>query len=166
MKLEDQVCSLEYAKKLKELGVKQESAFSWCKPSEDDSFWKDENQKYKDFQLYFNYENFPYVNICDDGTWNSLSLDGCGCCEDNAMLGEGYSAFTVAELGAMLPNEFKFGTTIYRNIAYDEITSVLVGGAEKIFMCDTEANARAQMLIYLLENGLIKNDSAICAAKA
>ena len=29
MKLEDQVCSLELAKKLKELGVKQESLFYW-----------------------------------------------------------------------------------------------------------------------------------------
>ena len=31
MKLENQVCSLELAKKLKELGVKQESLFWWCK---------------------------------------------------------------------------------------------------------------------------------------
>ena len=29
MKLEDQVCSLELAKKLKELGVKQDSLFYW-----------------------------------------------------------------------------------------------------------------------------------------
>ncbi len=31
MKLEDQVCSLELAKKLKELGVKQNSLFRWVK---------------------------------------------------------------------------------------------------------------------------------------
>lgn len=31
MKLEDQVCSLELAKKLKELGVKQESLYAWNK---------------------------------------------------------------------------------------------------------------------------------------
>lgn len=30
MKLQDQVCTLEQAKRLKELGVKQESLFSWC----------------------------------------------------------------------------------------------------------------------------------------
>jgi len=29
MKLEDQVCSLELAKRLKELGVEQESLFYW-----------------------------------------------------------------------------------------------------------------------------------------
>jgi len=35
MKLEDQVCSLELAKKLKELGVKQESYWSWLKGDAD-----------------------------------------------------------------------------------------------------------------------------------
>ncbi|GAH25167.1 unnamed protein product, partial [marine sediment metagenome] len=30
MKTEDQVCSLELAKQLKELGVKQDSVFFWC----------------------------------------------------------------------------------------------------------------------------------------
>lgn len=34
MKLEDQVCSLENAKKLKELGIEKESLFFWVKPIE------------------------------------------------------------------------------------------------------------------------------------
>ena len=34
MKIESQVCSLELAKKLKELGVKQESLYYWCENSE------------------------------------------------------------------------------------------------------------------------------------
>lgn len=34
MKLEDQVCSLELAKRLKELGVKQNSALVWYKDNE------------------------------------------------------------------------------------------------------------------------------------
>src|ERR1035437_2783851 len=40
MDLEDQVCSLELAKRLKELGVKQESLFSW-------SEWKPFHLKWK-----------------------------------------------------------------------------------------------------------------------
>jgi len=30
MKIEEQVCALELAKRIKELGVKQESRFYWC----------------------------------------------------------------------------------------------------------------------------------------
>jgi hypothetical protein len=35
MKLEDQVCSLELAKKLKELGVKQDGLFRWYRDSQE-----------------------------------------------------------------------------------------------------------------------------------
>lgn len=40
MKIEDQACSLELAKKLKELGVKQESAFYWIGKLPFDGFGK------------------------------------------------------------------------------------------------------------------------------
>lgn len=42
MKLEEQVCSLELAKKLKELGCRQESAFYWneYKVSKDPKKWQ------------------------------------------------------------------------------------------------------------------------------
>ena len=67
MKLEDQVCSLELAKKLKELGVKQESLFYW---------WFVRNDMGDD------------VFVSDTKPVNGT---------------EYWSAFTVAELGEMLP---------------------------------------------------------------
>src|SRR5258705_436319 len=113
MKLEFQVVSLDLAKRLKELGVKQESLFYW---TEQDS-------------------------PAGGSIWQL---------EDSLLKTEQYSAFTVAELGmliepcskVMLP---QFHTT------------------EHIWFCpglectesDTEADARAKMLVYLLENKLI-----------
>jgi hypothetical protein len=134
MKLENQVCSLELAKKLKELDVKQESLFLW--------------------QVYSNGSAHIHLG----------RLEGFDV--------EYVSAFTVAELGEMLPAKLKFTTppepfpkteqtTLmcgrYGSDGYWEITYVGVE-SENIYVerqAVTEANARAKMLIYLLENKLI-----------
>ena len=137
MRLEDQVCSLELAKRLKELGVRQES--------------------------YFFYEWYS------DRAWtlgiSDWERDG-GHTE--------ISAFGVAELGEMIPKELNgyFITYIpsidlgksrgwvcfYRN-TFCEMKM------ENIF-ATKEADARAKMLIYLIENGLIKEeDKAISKGK-
>ncbi len=71
MKLEQQVCNLELAKKLKELGVKQESYFTWV-------HWRDDSE--------------------DDG-WDVYHFDN-----PSHTMGVDYSAFTVAELGELLPD--------------------------------------------------------------
>lgn len=115
MKLEDQVCSLELAKKLKELGVKQESLFWWDK---------------------------------GDGIEDRLEFS------PTQPLTELASAFTVAELGEMLP----FGTTV--RVCLDgrwEYTFCGIVGKElqNIWKEFTEADARAKMLIYLYEHKLI-----------
>ena len=124
MKLEDQVCSLELAKKLKELGVKQESLFYW---------WFVRNDMGDD------------VFVSDTKPVNGT---------------EYWSAFTVAELGEMLPVRINGGRRKYR---IDGLPVWFCNYAHKSnnhmhsISADTEADARAAMLVYLLENNLITN---------
>jgi hypothetical protein len=118
MKIEDQVCSLELAQKLKELGVKQSSLFSF---------------------IYYKGMTFTGYEL-KQTAWKL---------EDQ----EYVSAFTVAELGEMLPENiitFKF-KEMYE-------CCFLNSPHRTNFTFKTEANARAKMLIYLLENGFITND--------
>jgi hypothetical protein len=138
IKLEDQVCSLELAKKLKELGAKQKSLFWWGRP--------------KDLNVY--------------GLFYTPMLFSFG--EDH--FDELYSAFTVAELGEILPIHFgyKWNNKMYptglmiTKLINDWLVSYNVTGSyapsELCIFDKTEADARAKMLIYLIENGLIKND--------
>lgn len=141
MKLESQVCSFDLAKRLKELGVKQDSLFYY------------QNNPYNDGEECID------LMIVEEFSKNNENLIINTECEndDNPK----YSAFTVAELGKMLPkslwtptsenlmhcrpaNRLGFWCVVYNTKVWTE---------EK-----TEADARAQMLIYLLEQGLIKND--------
>jgi hypothetical protein len=62
-----------------------------------------------------------------------------------------YSAFTVAELGEMLPPEYLTMRHPTGWAAYD-------GDGEYVLQEKTEADARAKMLVYLIENDLIKAD--------
>src|SRR5688572_17796027 len=86
MPIENQVVSLQLAKKLKELGVKQESLFYWVKMDE------------KNLMLAVK----TYSLIATDGkTWSAMMAVGQ---IDREPL-EIYSTFTVAELGDMLPEK-------------------------------------------------------------
>lgn len=125
MELEQQVCSLEIAKRLKELGVKQENLYYWLEASDGARLMKN---PILDTYKYF----------------------------------KRYSAFTVAELGEMLPR----GTKSYLHKCVDGCDSryfdkeisyeCQLHDKSKTTTAETEANARARMLIYLLENNLIK----------
>lgn len=121
MKLEKQVTSLELSKRLKELAVKQESYL----------FWKTDEDREMGTSL-------PYLVAHNSRYMNSKGQIVA-------------SAFTVAELGEMLPQYF--GTTKVENFLYEGST-VDQGNIEE-FSGDTEADARAKMLVYLLENKLI-----------
>lgn len=128
MTLENQVVSLELSKKLKELGVRQESLF------------------------------FRVKTLAADGwfyrMWNEKMLAEV----------ESVSAFTVAELGEMLP--FELGSRFlsihedvrggwdiyYEKNSLGAIVSIL---QMEVIWGDTLADALAKMLIYLLENNLI-----------
>ena len=110
MKLENQVCSFKLANKLKELGVKQESLFYWM------SYYASPNMKgntwHVDYPVDYDGKHYPRPSNTE------------------------ISAFTVAELGEMLPE--KIEATIEMLTLYKEMEN------------DTEANARAKMLICLL----------------
>ncbi len=121
MKLEYQVCSLELAKKLKELYVKQESYFRWVRLGEKREDW-----------VITQSQSFQ----------------------------EGYSAFTVAELGEMLPKscpEHKNKDLLICKGFGENDWMVGYGNHRDMEGChveieQTEADARAKMLIYLIEN--------------
>lgn len=145
MKLQDQVCTLEQAKKLKELGVKQESLFCFIGDDNPDP-------KYNlPHDLYYSYQAREEFGA----SWWEHRI----------------AAFTVAELGAMLPGvDISKGEFMYFSmgskgghwfIDYNgsERKTIECKGEDDLFeMKETEAGARAEMLIYLLENKLITID--------
>ncbi len=126
MKLEDQVCSIELSKKLKELGVEQDSYFSWVlSKTTGDVFLSPTHLLLNRF-----YE----------------------------ILG---SAFTVAELGEMLPKHITkyikaYSVHYYLIIVYNTYGQVWTvkyergcGGILEYFSDTKEVDARAKMMIYL-----------------
>jgi len=144
VKLEDQVCSLELAKRLEELGVKQESLYSfWV--FHNDSIELEERHRRPVLAAYKRQRHYKKAY------WGKLC-----------------SAFTVAELGEMLPRGFNSGRQFGKDLfecfpvfsaemqdeAYEDnvkrFTKIPLDLEEK------EADARAKMLIYLLENSLVK----------
>lgn len=114
MQLVDQVCSLELSKRLKELGVKQESLFCWT----------------TELDLEFLPTRLRNPNIC-------------------------VAAFTVAELGEMLPERHR--THKEKDCWYVTTHHCLrCDGHDHLWSDKNEANARAKMLIYLIENKLME----------
>ena len=129
MKLEKQVTSLKLSKKLKKLGVEQESLWLWDTQPDNKG------------------------GIRGLRRWTDESIS-----HPNQFV----PAFTVAELGEMLPLRFETKRTYYQiHISHWLNGWVIEYKSPKQFSkyyrrADTEANARAKMLIYLIENKLIK----------
>lgn len=127
MKLENQVCSLELAQQLKALGVKQESLFIWFKPK--------------------------ITRDCPK-VWYGDVVN-----RDNSNY-EVYSAFTASELGLLLPtwiNEMSltcFQCT--RDGWWIEYNDGRGRKSDFSTWSQTETDARAKMLIHLIEQGLVK----------
>lgn len=118
MKLENQVVSLELAKKLKSLNVKQESLF------------------------------YHEVHA---GSEQYLGLNRIVSTKSKNHYVDTYSAFTVAELGELLPMLMYWGIERHSN---DWRAGKLGNDKEMYASGDTMANTLAKMLIYLLENKL------------
>lgn len=127
MKIENQVCSLEQAKKLKELGIVQtETSYVWVS----------------------RYDGESFLTYYDAG---------------DSVIPQ-YSAFTVAELGVMLPREFRLPNegichlTFSNRLDFGAFTRIKNWGTQTIIHTiegDTEAQSRANMLIWLLESNHI-----------
>lgn len=133
MELEKQVTSLALSQRLKELGVKQESVFYW---------WDFEKGTPKEETVLA--QRKTGWNRIYHGEWFTT-------------LGhktEQYaSAFTVAELGEMLPQGYM--SVKASKWHCDNLDMYIEPDAAVIAEADTEADARAKMLIYLIENDLI-----------
>lgn len=129
MRLEDQCCSLDQSKRLSELGIKAKSLFYWRE-------YLDENVN-----------KWQAALLLDDKT-DDESIK-------YSLADSSYPAFTVAELGVMLPTD-------YYSYAGDSCKDwyCLRHGDESNYSkyefaeSPNEAQARASMLIYLLENNL------------
>lgn len=123
MKLENQVISLDNAKKLKNLGVNRESYFEWV-------------LRYEAWEIWCQWIKSDYETGAEK---------------------EFIPAYSVAELGMMLPDDcgtsrdHDLGFTIY---TYDK-TDTGEFFINHYHTTDTEADARARMIIDLLENNAI-----------
>jgi hypothetical protein len=146
MKLEQQVCSLDLAKRLKELGVKQESVFWWA------SFERKDNPG-----VYPN-------GLSIEPEWTINNYDGGSFGRYQYV--KHFSAFTVAELGEMLPAQLHIEPSVEhpvhqfvmeKQFSQWHAAYICAGCMGKVGsqVADTEADARAKMLCYLLENKLL-----------
>jgi hypothetical protein len=134
MQLENQVCSPEKAKRLNELGVKQESLFWWTNTWVDDECGK----SYGDLRCS--------PQIVQEAKGISFSQ------------GNTVAAFTVAELGEMLP-KLCYSQQVHSDTESNrwetDAPEGMIEDTDERFLADTEADARAKMLIYLIENDLL-----------
>lgn len=124
MRLHDQCITFDQAKRLYELGVKQNSLFSW---------WVEKTP------------NKPPV-LSNNARYYCPS-----CCSEVYSLGGEYAAFTVAELGQMLNSEtftHREGTELSQ---YANWSWCYEGIRQAFGPYATEAEARAEMLIHCLE---------------
>lgn len=154
MKIEDQCCNLEQAKRLKELGVKQDSYFSWC--GGEKHIVMDSNPMAVKKRVW--------VGRTEPA--NNMEADH----RDDVPGSKPFAAaFTVAELGVMLPLQIKKDTvelTLYKwrrndGLWFIHYSYILLDSGKNKYLIEesithyNEAEACAGMLIYLLENKIL-----------
>ena len=148
MKLENQVTNLELSKRLEKLGVKQESLFYWFKEkiNEAESFllgikkWQPTSVDNPTTEVIVPLEKNTY--------YSSFAIRNC----------KTYSAYTVAELGEMLPKGYWDERSVNGGfeVGYGQGKPMGKEKIDRYFIVDeNEAIARAKMLIYLIENKLL-----------
>lgn len=165
MNLENQVCSLEQSKKLKKLGIVQDANFFWG---------KDLSKSKTKMVLYSKNDILLNMALIDRYIIPPINI--------NVWIKEKklFAAYTVAELGVMLPEYYpswRFThrqTDTYHNQKLSSskkdvrwISTVIIKDKVKDGKTvttanefdryeDTEAKSRARLLISLLEVGVIK----------
>jgi hypothetical protein len=163
MKIENQVCSAQQAQRLKELGITAPSLHQWWKmkyPASEESFAKnranclitptgDNHDRF--IMHYIDNENARFR--WDEGTYTH------GWDHSRCELEEGpLAAYNVAELGEMLPQGYhtynsELGKDKWGAMDSSDEDFTLADGTS--LYAETEAEARAAMLIHLLEKKLI-----------
>lgn len=128
MELKNQVVSLELAKKLKELGVKQSGIFSWMLM---DGEWS--------VEFHTNNTNFSLLKYED---W----VEACAT---------SYPAFTVAELAEFLVDHKHNFLPYFCDNPRERCWVYNFGQYPEYVEAKTLADCLAKMLIYLIENNLI-----------
>lgn len=141
MKLHEQVCTKEQSRRLAQLGIKQESEFYYT-------------------------GTYGLKHVSAPASWGMEETIGEYVSENiNYPAYEIFSAFTVAELGELLP-ERVLDDGKWQFIDCEHFKSTLgyrcwISSARTQYALQdnykTEAEARAAMIIYLLENGLLNN---------
>lgn len=123
--INNHVTSLELSKKLKELGVKQESEFYWNK--------KRKVTRVKHIKKYYCYLSEASTEV-----------------EGYDIVGRNVSAFLSSEIGEVFKNvDYSDIWGAYQSCGGNEI------GLGQIVMQSIDINFLARMLIYLIENSII-----------
>lgn len=136
MKLSDQVCTLQQAKRLKELGIAQEGLYTWLfSPLSGD--WAISHQTAEALHI------LKYANP-KSKEWAERKERGW------------YSAFSVAELGSIAGGCCVTFNTIGNGRW--EWEHKVTGDGDGPF--ETEAEARANFVIHLLETGSLTAEEA------
>lgn len=143
MKLQNQVCSLEQSQKLKRLGVAQCTILAH--EIDTAKIWGSAEESF--------INGCYYIGIDEEGTgWHGNNVA---------------SAFSVAELGLLLSgtancatrHQGKYKAEIEHRNTRPEEMNLGTGTTKYSTMHDTEAQARAALLIYLLEEKLLAIDT-------
>jgi len=145
MKVENQVCNLELAKKLKMLGVEQESLFYWIKTLK-------KNEGNRGFELALVHPTSGQDIIFFDEKDNTGGLGHYG--HRLGLAKEQYSAFTVVELGELLKKAGPEATIQAYGDLHGFKGTGSIGSIGLLWLL-TEPDRLAKMLIYLIENKLL-----------
>lgn len=129
MKLESQVCSLELAKRLKELGVKQESLFNHVEMP-----WIVRGNETIETRVFIRLNDFSF---------------------DYSRAIEYWSAFTASELAKMLPVEIE-ATMLGYMIKKSDYYEYSYANISESFQDASMVNCIAKTLIHLIEQGYVK----------